>query len=137
MPEQAAKPEGKAAAAAPADDPSRPASERIRGRWRMNVAGVPDTALTEDFRKAKQQGRADQLRIEYTITESEFVLDTWGPAGRQHKKFHYEILKEIDNSLMLKRIGEDGKEQEIPAVLKDGKLIIGTGNGEVPLERIE
>jgi hypothetical protein len=137
---EAAKPAGDepAKAAAPSvDDESRPPSERIKGRWRMNVDEVPDTALTEDFRKWKQQGKGDQLRIEYTITEADFTLDSWGPRGRMQKKWHYEITKEMDNSLMLKRIGDDGQTQDIPAVLKDGKLIIGTGAGEVPLERIE
>lgn len=127
----------KAATSPPVDDESRPPSERIRGRWRMNVDEVPDTALTEDFRKWKKQGKGDQLRIEYTITEADFTLDSWGPRGRMQKKWHYEITKEMDNSLMLKRIGDDGQTQDIPAVLKDGKLIIGTGAGEVPLERIE
>ena len=119
------------------DDESRPPSERIQGKWKMDIATVPDGALTKEFIEWKRQGKAKQLRVEYTITASEFTVDKWGPGGRMHKRFHYEILKEIDNSLMLKRFDEAGVPQEIPAVLRDGKLIIGTGGGKVPLERIE
>jgi len=135
-----AQPSAKPAAAKPAaaDEASRPPSERLLGRWKMELAKVPDTALTKELREMKKEGTAAKVRVEYTITASEFTMDKWGPGGRVRQKWHYEILKELDDSLLLKRLHEDsGEGQEVPAEFRNGALILGTDAGKVSLQRIE
>ena len=132
----ASKPPAAAAGVVQHPDPSLPMSKRIQGLWRMDLAKVPDTALTEQFRKLKKQGKAKQLRIEYRVTDTEFVLTSFGPNGPVSNRFTYEILNEGPHAMVLKKSDDTGKTQEIGVALKDDQLIIGTGNGEVPLQRV-
>jgi hypothetical protein len=131
-------PSAAAPAAAGRPDPSLPLSKRIQGLWRMDLNKVPNTALTDQFLKIKKKGKAGELRIEYRVTDTEFTLTTMGERGPVSTRFAYEILNEGQNVLLVKRIQPDGKEQTIPIALDENdRLVIGTGNGEVPLERIE
>jgi hypothetical protein len=118
-------------------DPSLPVSKRIQGKWRMDIARVPDTALTPEFLKLKRSGKAGTLLVQYTITDTDFTMEAYGTKAIWHNRFDYEILKEEDNALLLKKTDETGKTSDIAVVLKpDDELIIGTGNGQVPLQRI-
>lgn len=137
--------EAKPAAAAPAapdapvphPDPSLPMSKRIQGKWRMDISKVPDSALTEEFRKLKQRGKADTLSIVYTVTDTRFSLDARSGRNVWRNSFDYEILREQGDAMLLKRIDEYGQSSEVGVVLKDDdQLILGAGRGAVPMERI-
>jgi hypothetical protein len=118
-------------------DPSLPVAKRMLGKWRMDLDKVPDAALTEDFRKLKKQGKAKQLLITYTVTDTEFSMETFGNGSIWRTRFNYEILRESGDALVLKKTDEQGKQSEVGVVLKaDDQLFIGTGNGAVPLQRI-
>jgi hypothetical protein len=112
-----------------------PATQRMLGTWRMNLAEVPDTALTADFLELKRKGDPTQVRIEYTVTDREFILRSFSPQGPTQKRWFYEVLKEDGNTLMLERTDESGQKQQIPASVEGDTLRIGTGNGIVPLQR--
>jgi hypothetical protein len=118
-------------------DPSLPVAKRMLGKWRMDLDKVPDAALTEEFRKLKKQGKAKQLLITYTVTDTEFSMETFGNGSIWRTRFDYEILRESGDALVLKKTDEQGKQSEVGVVLKeDDQLFIGTGNGAVPLQRI-
>jgi len=124
-------------AKAPVDRASLSAAKRLVGKWEMRLSEVPDHALTEDFLELKREGLADKVRIEYTFTESSFVLDKFGAGGRLQRRYHYQILSEVDDTLKLERVDEEGAVQEIAAVVKEDKLYIGTGSATVPLFRMK
>lgn len=118
-------------------DPSLPVSKRMQGKWRMDIDKVPDAALTEEFRKLKQQGKGKQLLITYTVTDTEFSMETHAPGSVYRSRFQYEILRESGDGMILKKIDEQGKASEVGIVLKeDDQLIIGAGLGAVPLQRL-
>jgi hypothetical protein len=139
-PVQAAAAASKAAAGAQPvqhPDPSLPVAKRILGKWRMDLDKVPDAALTEEFRKLKRQGKASQLLITYTVTDTQFSMEAFGSSSIWRNRFDYEILRESGDALVLKKTDEQGKMSEVGVVLKaDDQLYIGTGNGAVPLQRI-
>jgi hypothetical protein len=121
---------------APAPDPSLPVSKRMQGRWRLDVDKVPDIALTKQFRDIKKQGQGKQVRIEYLVTDTEFTV-TNGSRGPVLTRFDYEIASEESDRVLLKRLDDQGKQQQINVVLReDDVLRIGTGSGEVPLQRV-
>ena len=118
-------------------DPSLPMSKRILGKWRMDIARTPDTALTAEFLKLKRSGKAASMLITYTITDTDFTMEAFGAKSIWHHRFDYEILKEEDNTLLLKKTDDQGKSSEIGVMLKpNDELVIGTGNGQVPLQRV-
>jgi hypothetical protein len=140
-----AKPALPPAAAAPAvpegpvqhPDPSLPVSKRMQGRWRLDIDKVPDIALTKQFRDAKAQGKSKQVRIEYLVTDTEFSMSAFGDRGPTVTRFSYEIASEETDHVLLKRLAEDGTSQQINVVLHDDDVLrMGTGSGEVPLQRI-
>ena len=141
-PTKAALPPAAAAPAAPDGpvqhpDPSLPVSKRMQGRWRMDIDKVPDIALTKQFRDAKSQGKSKQVRIEYLVTDTEFSMAAYGDRGPTVTRFNYEIASEETDHVLLKRLAEDGTQQQINVVLHDDDVLrIGTGSGEVPLQRI-
>jgi len=106
------------------------------GKWRMDLDKVPDKALTDEFRKLKQQGKASKLLITYTVTDTHFAMEAFGTSIWRNR-FQYEILRESGDALVLKKTDEQGKMSEVGVVLKeDDQLFIGTGNGAVPLQRL-
>jgi hypothetical protein len=118
-------------------DPSLPVSKRMLGKWRMDLDKVPDTALTEEFRKLKKQGKAGSLLITYTVTDTQFSMEAFGSSSIWRNRFDYEILRESGDGLLLKKTDEAGETSQVGVVLKDDdQLIIGTGNGAVPLQRL-
>lgn len=118
-------------------DPSLPVSKRMQGRWRLNIDEVPDIALTTQFRDLKRQGKGKQVRIEYTVTDTEFSMAAYGDRGPTITRFSYEIASEESDRVLLKRIAEDGSSQQINVVLRDDDVLrMGTGSGEVPLKRV-
>jgi hypothetical protein len=118
-------------------DPSLPVTKRILGKWRMDIARTPDTALTPEFLKLKRSGKAASMLITYTITDTDFTMEAFGAKSIWHHRFDYEILKEEDNTLLLKKTDDQGKSSEIGVMLKpNDELVIGTGNGQVPLYRV-
>ena len=118
-------------------DPSLPVSKRMQGKWRMDIDKVPDAALTDEFRKLKRQGKGKQLLVTYTITDTEFSTEALGPNSIYRSRFQYEILREAGDAMLLKKIDDQGKMSEVGVVLKkNDELIIGVGNGAVPLQRL-
>jgi hypothetical protein len=117
-------------------DPGASASKRMLGRWRMDLQTTPDSALTKEFLDLKRKGKSDQVRIEYVVTDTEFILDTYG-LNRSHIRWHYEILREGGDGLHLKKTEENGQTSEIAILVKGvDELVIGTGSGQVPLKRV-
>lgn len=136
-------PEAPASAPVPEAPPSaaaaerRPPSQRIRGRWMMNLNDVPKEALAQELKRFKSSEElADMVRVEYTITETEWILHKFGAGGVYDQKWYYQILKEVDDALVIERIGDDGKPQQIQALVGEDKMVIGTGTAQVPLTRI-
>jgi hypothetical protein len=118
-------------------DPSLPMSKRILGKWRMDIGRVPDTALTPEFLKLKRTGKAASMLITYTITDTDFTMQAFGAKSIWHHRFDYEILREEANTLLLKKTDDQGKSSEIGIMLKpNDELVIGTGSGQVPLQRV-
>jgi hypothetical protein len=118
-------------------DPSLPVAKRMQGKWRMDLDKVPDSALTEEFRKLKKQGKAGKMLITYTVTDTHFSMEAFGSSSIWRNRFEYEILRESGDALVLKKTDEQGKQSQVGVVLKeDDQLIIGTGSGAVPLQRI-
>ena len=118
-------------------DPSLPVSKRIQGRWRLDIDKVQNIALTKQFRDLKKQGKGKQLLIEYTVSDTEFVLTTSGERGPVTTRFDYEIASEGEDTMLLKRIAANGESQQINIVLHDDDVLrMGTGSGEVPLQRV-
>lgn len=144
VPAPAPAPKGSETAApvAPEDQETRaerlPPSRRIVGRWVMNLNEVPKEALAEELRRYKSSAElADMVRVEYTITDTEWILRKYGAGGVYDEKWHYQILKEVDDVVVLERVGDDGNTQQIQALVGDDKMMIGTGAGKVPLTRIQ
>jgi hypothetical protein len=119
-------------------DPKWPASKRIVGTWRMNAAATLDTALSPEMRKLKEAGKANQIRMEYRITDTEFIVDSYGALGRNQMRWSYEIVKESGNTLLLKRndtkIDGDATQAELRG---DRFMVIGFGPAQTMLERID
>ena len=118
-------------------DPKWPASKRIVGTWRMNAASTLDTALSPAMLKLKQEGKADQIRMEYRITDTEFIVDSYGALGRSQMRWSYEIVRETGDTLLLKRSGLKHDEDATQAVLRSGHLVIGFGPAQTVLDRID
>jgi len=101
-----------AAASKPAatqPDRTRPASKRILGHYRMSLNQVPNAALGKQLAELKRQGKADMAaRVEYTITDTEFIRDTFGAVGRNRDRFAYEILSESGDELVVRKHGAGG-----------------------------
>ena len=109
----------------------------MQGRWRLDIDKVPDIALTKQFRDMKRAGKGQQVRVEYLITDIEFSMAAYGDRGPTVTRFSYEIASEESDRVLLKRIDDAGKEQQINVVLRDDDVLrMGTGSGEVPLQRI-
>ena len=107
----------------------------MQGRWRLDIDKVPDIALTKQFHDLKKQGK--QVRIEYTVTDIVFSVAAYGDRGPTLTRFSYEIATEEAGHVLLKRIAEDGSSQQINVVLHDDDVLrMGTGSGEVPLQRV-
>jgi hypothetical protein len=103
----------------------------------MNLNDVPKEALAEELRRFKSSSElADMVRVEYVVTETEWILHKYGAGGVYDQKWHYQILKEVDDVLVLERIDEHGETQQIQALVGDDKMMLGTGAGKVPLTRI-
>ena len=103
----------------------------------MDIDKVPNIALTQQFRDLKKQGKGQQVRIEYTVTDTEFSLAQYGDRGPTITRFSYEIASEETDHVLLKRLDEHGGSQQINVVLHDDDVLrMGTGSGEVPLQRV-
>jgi hypothetical protein len=120
-------------------DPSAPASKRIVGKWWMSLNQVPSAVLDPRLAKLKNEGKADRAaRMEYTFSETEFVVDTYGAAGRKRLRYHYEIMSESGDDLVLRRIDEHGKPHEVTVTVSADELAIQTGDSQkVKLQRID
>ena len=119
-------------------DPKWPASKRIVGTWRMNAAATLDTALSPEMLKLKQEGKANQIRMEYRITDTEFIVDSYGALGRNQMRWTYEILKESGNTLLLRRNDKKPDGDATQAELRgDRYMVIGFGPAQTMLERID
>jgi hypothetical protein len=120
-------------------DPSAPASKRIVGKWWMSLNQVPSAVLDPRLAKLKNEGKADRAaRMEYTFSETEFVVDTYGAAGRNRLRYHYEIMSESGDELVLRRIDEHGKPHEVTVTVSADELAIQTGDSQkVKLQRID
>ena len=104
----------------------------------MNAAATLDTALSPEMRKLKEAGKANQIRMEYRITDTEFIVDSYGALGRNQMRWSYEIVKESGNTLLLKRndtkIDGDATQAELRG---DRFMVIGFGPAQTMLERID
>ena len=118
-------------------DPSWPASKRIIGTWRMNVNETPDTALNAQMRTLKEQGKAAQIRVEYRVTDGEFILDSYGALGRSQQRWSYEIVRESGDELMLKRHDIQDNQNSTRALVHGDRLMIGFPPVQTVLDRIE
>jgi hypothetical protein len=115
-------------APAAAVDPSLPASKRIQGRWLVNLKEVPRYAL-------KQTGVNPKARIEYTITESEFIME--GTAGAR-VRWHYEIVSESGDELVLRKVDGPGAPEEATVKVSGRRLVISKSDqAPLPLDRID
>jgi hypothetical protein len=109
----------------------------MQGRWRLDIDKVPDIALTKQYRDLKREGKGQLVRIEYVVTDTEFSVAAYGDRGPTLTRFSYEIANEESDRVLLKRTGEDGSTQQINVVLRDDDVLrMGTGSGEVPLQRV-
>lgn len=128
-----------AAPAAPATGaPKLPASKRLLGRWEMKLNDAPEKALAKDFQRFKQSKElADMVRVEYQVTDTDWVLRKYGAGGVYDQKWKYQVLQENGDALVLERVGEDGQPQRIEVKVGEDTLIVGTGGGMVPLRRIK
>lgn len=139
-PEQgsAARPSPPAPVSAAAE--KQPASKRIVGRYRLSLNQIPNSALGKELAELKRKGKADQVaRVEYRITETEFVLDTFGAVGRSRERFTYEILSEQGDELLLRKHGAsaDGPSEVKATVKPDALYIDAAEHDRVRLERVE
>ena len=113
-------------AAVAAPDPSLPVSKRMQGRWLVNLQQVPRAVL-------KEQGIPPKSRIEYLITDNEFILDA---AGRR-VRWHYEIVSESGNEIVLRKTdGVNAPEEATVRVIGNRLLINKEGETPLPLDRI-
>ena len=75
----------------------------------MSLNQVPNAALGKQLAELKRQGKADMAaRVEYTITDTEFIRDTFGAVGRNRDRFAYEILSESGDELVVRKHGAGG-----------------------------
>jgi len=111
----------------PAPDRTLPASKRIQGKWLVNLKLVPRAAL-------KETGLDPKTRIEYAITDSEFIMDA---AGRR-ARWHYEIIRESGDDLVLRKVDGSDPPQEATLKVVGNRLSISKeGETPLPLDRIE
>jgi hypothetical protein len=103
----------------------------------MNVMATPDTALPGQLRTLKVDGKADQARVEYRITDAEFILDSYGAIGRSQQRWSYEIVSEAGDELMLRRSDLKDLQQNTRAVVTGDRLVIGFVPVQTVLDRIE
>ena len=115
--------------------PNIPASKRILGTWEMDINNVPEAAMTADLRQFKEQGMADKVRIEYTFTDTEFILEKMGAGGYVKRNWHYQILSEQDNKLELERVDDCGKPTKVEVLVRGTTIWIGFGRARIPLTR--
>ena len=118
-----------------AADENLPATKRILGSWLMRLGAVPDSALTDEFKKMKSEGLADKMRIEYTFTESELILNKSGAGGSVNQRWFYEVVSQNGDRLLLQRLNDQGQAQRIGVTVKGDMMIFGTGKGRIPLMR--
>lgn len=109
--------------------------EQLKGVWVMDLAQVPDTALTPEFRELKARGAAARVQIEYTITDNELFLVKSGEGGRMERHWYYEIVRQVDNRLELEQEDPTGKKEKLGVTVWPDQLVLGTGRGQVPLRR--
>jgi hypothetical protein len=109
--------------------------EQLKGVWVMDLAQVPETALTPEFRAMKARGDASRVQIEYTITDTELFLVKDGEGGRLERHWYYEIVRQVDNRLELEQEDPTGKKEKLAVTVRPDLLILGTGRGQVPLRR--
>jgi hypothetical protein len=119
-------------------DPSTAASaaERLRGTWVLNLNDAPDNALSKDFQRFKKsEGLANMVKVEYIVTDTEWIMEKKGAGGVFTKKWHYQILQEIEDTLFLERVSDDGKKERIRVRVGTDELLIGDRGDRVPLRR--
>jgi hypothetical protein len=109
--------------------------EQLKGVWVMDLAQTPDSALQPEFRELKARGAAAKLQITYTITDTELFLVKEGEGGRMERHWYYEIVRQVDNRLELEQQDPSGKKEKLAVTVRPELLILGTGNGQVPLRR--
>jgi hypothetical protein len=119
------------AASAPAAGAS--ASERLLGRWQLDLASTKDSALGEDMRQRKQSGLP--VRLEYEFDAAELKVTSFQGDVKSEQRFHYEILEENGDELQLKRVDEEGMILRIAAFVGQDTLKIGRGATQVSLVR--
>jgi hypothetical protein len=125
------EPSARPNAAKPAEGAS--ASERLIGRWHLDLAATPDSALGEDMLKLKQRGQT--LRLEYEFDAAELTVTSFQGNVTSQQRFHYEILEEHGEELQLKRIDSEGMILRIAAFVGNDTLRIGRDKTQVTLMR--
>lgn len=133
------------AAVSPPREPGLPAQvpqplddspmEQLKGVWVMDLAQVPEAALTPEFRELKARGDSSRVQIEYTITDNELFLVKDGEGGRMERHWFYEIVRQVDNRLELEQEDPTGKKEKLGVTVRPELLILATGRGQVPLRR--
>jgi len=125
-------------AAQPAVDPAKASSaaERLQGTWVLDLNEAPADAVSPDFQRfQKSQGLANMVKVEYIVTDTEWIMEKKGAGGVFTKKWHYQILQEIEDTLFLERVGDDGQKERIRVTVGADTLTIGTKGDAVPLHR--
>ena len=118
--------------------PKLPASKRLLGRWEMNLNDAPKEALAKDFQRYKQSKElADMVHVEYTVTDTDWVLRKYGAGGVYEEKWKYQVLQENGDVLVLERVGEDGEGQRVELKVGEDTLVILTSGGLAPLRRMK
>jgi hypothetical protein len=115
-----------------------PASKRVLGRWELNLNEASKDALTKDFQRFKQsKDLANMVRVEYTVTDTDWILRKYGAGGVYDQKWKYQVLREDGDALLLERFGDDGATERVEVKVIDDTLMVATGNGTVPLRRMK
>ncbi|MGD8861622.1 MAG: hypothetical protein PVI30_16555 [Myxococcales bacterium] len=119
------------------DPDSLPLAERIQGRWLMDLNTVPDGALTPELIEAKRAGGQGLVPKIITVTDTRFRLEPKGSGPGQRDEWHYEIVKEYDGVLTLRRTDGPQAGQEVEVRFQDGLMQLGTAGGKIPLQRMQ
>jgi hypothetical protein len=119
------------------DPDSLPLAERIQGRWLMDLNTVPDGALTRELLEAKRSGHPQFPPTIITVSDTRFVLEPKGGGPGRRDDWHYEIVKEFDGVLTLRRTDGPQADQEVEVRFEDGRMLLGMAGGKIPLSRME
>ena len=112
-----------------------PSSKRVLGSWEMDLDNVPQAAMTPDLQQYVDQGLSDKVRIVYTFTDTEFILEKMGAGGYVHRKWHYQIVEEDAEKLVLERLDDTGKPTKVEVIVRGAVIWVGFGKARIPLTR--